>query len=79
MIHTTIGGCRVVGTLCVGNKNGLLVPNSTTDKELQHLRNSLPDSVKIGEFFRVLLSLTCKILRIFCLNHATSCCLTLFV
>ncbi|XP_063693128.1 eukaryotic translation initiation factor 6-like [Bolinopsis microptera] len=48
VIHTTIGGCRVIGTLCVGNKNGLLVPNSTTDKELQHLRNSLPDSVKIA-------------------------------
>ncbi|PSN41320.1 hypothetical protein C0J52_20240 [Blattella germanica] len=30
-----------------GNKNGLLVPNSTTDAELQHLRNSLPDSVKV--------------------------------
>ena len=29
------------------NKNGLLVPTSTTDQELQHLRNSLPDSVKI--------------------------------
>ena len=30
-----------------GNKNGLLVPSSTTDQELQHIRNSLPDSVKI--------------------------------
>lgn len=30
-----------------GNKNGLLVPMGTTDQELQHLRNSLPDSVKI--------------------------------
>lgn len=30
-----------------GNRNGLLVPNSTTDQELQHIRNSLPDSVKI--------------------------------
>jgi len=30
-----------------GNRHGLLVPNSTTDQELQHLRNSLPDSVKI--------------------------------
>jgi len=33
--------------MCVGNKNGLLVPNSTTDTELQHLRNSLPDTVRI--------------------------------
>lgn len=29
------------------NRHGLLVPTTTTDQELQHLRNSLPDSVKI--------------------------------
>jgi hypothetical protein len=29
------------------NRNGLLVPTSTTDQELQHLRNSIPDEVKI--------------------------------
>lgn len=31
----------------IGNKNGLLVPSTCTDVELQHLRNSLPDSVVI--------------------------------
>nr|DBA22407.1 TPA: hypothetical protein GDO54_013436 [Pyxicephalus adspersus] len=30
-----------------GNRNGLLVPNNTTDQELQNIRNSLPDSVRI--------------------------------
>uniref|UniRef100_G3X1W9 Eukaryotic translation initiation factor 6 n=1 Tax=Sarcophilus harrisii TaxID=9305 RepID=G3X1W9_SARHA len=30
-----------------GNRHGLLVPNNTTDQELQHIRNSLPDSVQI--------------------------------
>ena len=30
-----------------GNRHGLLVPYATTDQELQHFRNSLPDSVKI--------------------------------
>uniref|UniRef100_A0A8C4UH27 Eukaryotic translation initiation factor 6 n=1 Tax=Falco tinnunculus TaxID=100819 RepID=A0A8C4UH27_FALTI len=30
-----------------GNRHGLLVPSSTTDQELQHIRNSLPDSVRI--------------------------------
>ena len=30
-----------------GNRHGLLVPSTTTDQELQHLRNSLPDSIKI--------------------------------
>jgi translation initiation factor 6 len=33
--------------MCAGNKNGLLVPMETTDGELEALRNSLPDSVKI--------------------------------
>lgn len=30
-----------------GNKRGLLVPNTTTDQELQHLRNALPEKVVI--------------------------------
>jgi translation initiation factor 6 len=33
--------------MCVGNKKGLLLPNSTTDQELLHIRNSLPDSVLV--------------------------------
>ena len=33
--------------LQVGNRHGLLVPSSTTDQELQQIRNSLPDSVSI--------------------------------
>ncbi|CAK9296011.1 unnamed protein product [Gordionus sp. m RMFG-2023] len=47
VIHTSIAGCRIIGRLCVGNRFGLLVPHSTTDQELQHLRNCLPDGVKI--------------------------------
>ena len=47
ILHTTIAGTRIVGRLTAGNKRGLLVPTSTTDQELQHLRNSLPDSVRI--------------------------------
>lgn len=47
VVHASIAGCRIIGRLCVGNKNGLLVPSSTSDTELQHLRNSLPDEVKI--------------------------------
>ncbi|TGZ66147.1 hypothetical protein CRM22_005497 [Opisthorchis felineus] len=30
-----------------GNTNGLLVPHTTTDQELIHLTNSLPDKVKV--------------------------------
>jgi len=47
VVHTSIAGCRIIGRMTVGNKNGLLVPSSTTDGELQHLRNSLPDEVKV--------------------------------
>ena len=47
VIHTSIAGCRIVGRMTIGNRHGLLVPATTTDQELQHLRNSLPDSVRI--------------------------------
>jgi len=47
VIHTSIAGVRIIGRLTAGNKNGLLVPATATDQELQHLRNSLPDTVKI--------------------------------
>lgn len=45
--HCTIAGTRIIGRLTAGNRKGLLVPTSTTDQELQHLRNSIPDEVKI--------------------------------
>jgi len=47
VFHASIGGVAIVGTLCVGNRHGLLVPSSTTDQELQHIRNSLPELVKL--------------------------------
>ncbi|KAK9885786.1 hypothetical protein WA026_013655 [Henosepilachna vigintioctopunctata] len=47
VVHASIAGCRIIGRLCAGNKNGLLLPNSTYDTELQHIRNALPDSVKV--------------------------------
>lgn len=47
VLHASIAGTRVIGRLTAGNRHGLLVPNSTTDQELQHLRNSLPEAVAI--------------------------------
>ncbi|XP_074600757.1 eukaryotic translation initiation factor 6 [Brevipalpus obovatus] len=47
VVHASIAGCRIVGRLTIANRHGLLVPSTTTDQELQHLRNSLPDNVKI--------------------------------
>jgi translation initiation factor 6 len=45
--HATIAGTRIVGRLTAGNRKGLLVPTSTTDAELAHLRNTLPASVVV--------------------------------
>ncbi|XP_017771101.1 PREDICTED: eukaryotic translation initiation factor 6 [Nicrophorus vespilloides] len=47
VVHASLAGCRIIGRMCVGNKHGLLVPNSTFDTELQHIRNALPDTVKV--------------------------------
>jgi translation initiation factor 6 len=47
VVYATIGGARVIGRLCVGNRHGIVVPSITTDEELQHIRNSLPDTVKV--------------------------------
>eukprot|EP00850_Spirogloea_muscicola_P012791 SM000084S23127 [mRNA] locus=s84:364578:366873:+ [translate_table: standard] len=47
VVKVSIAGTRVIGRMCVGNKNGLLMPNSTTDQELLHVRNSIPDGVVV--------------------------------
>ncbi|XXG55637.1 hypothetical protein AAC387_Pa03g3260 [Persea americana] len=47
VVKTSIAGTRIIGRLCAGNKNGLLLPHNITDQELQHLRNSLPDQVVV--------------------------------
>lgn len=47
VVHASLAGCRILGRMCVGNKHGLLVPNTTFDTELQHIRNALPDTVKV--------------------------------
>lgn len=48
VIETTINTIKTIGTLCVGNSKGLLLPDSCTDQELQHIRNSLPPTIKVG-------------------------------
>merc|ERR1711962_366107 len=47
VVHTSIAGCRIIGRLTTGNKNGILCPQNTTDQELQHIRNSLPDEIRV--------------------------------
>lgn len=47
VIKTSIAGTRLVGRMTVGNRNGLLLPNTTSDQEMMHIRNSLPDEVVV--------------------------------
>lgn len=47
VVRCSIAGTRCIGRLTAGNRHGLLVPSTTTDQELQHLRNSLPETVAI--------------------------------
>jgi len=47
VVHTSIGATRIIGRLTAGNKHGLLVPNTATDQEMRHIRNSIPDDVII--------------------------------
>eukprot|EP00899_Mesostigma_viride_P025385 jgi/Mesvir1/6030/Mv00773-RA.1 len=47
VIKASVAGCRIIGRMCVGNKNGLLLPSTTTDQELLAIRNSLPDAVVV--------------------------------
>jgi len=41
VVRASVAGCRVIGRLTVGNKNGLLLPNTTTDQELMHTSETL--------------------------------------
>eukprot|EP01013_Petalomonas_cantuscygni_P014162 TRINITY_DN2901_c0_g1_i2.p1 TRINITY_DN2901_c0_g1~~TRINITY_DN2901_c0_g1_i2.p1 ORF type:complete len:255 (-),score=60.17 TRINITY_DN2901_c0_g1_i2:134-898(-) len=47
VIYASVAQSRVLGRMCVGNKHGLLLPSTTSDSELLHLRNSLPESVRV--------------------------------
>mmetsp|Transcript_16423 Transcript_16423/g.38975 ORF Transcript_16423/g.38975 Transcript_16423/m.38975 type:complete len:246 (-) Transcript_16423:204-941(-) len=47
VVKSPIAGTRLVGRMTCGNRNGLILPHTTTDQELQHIRNSLPDEVVV--------------------------------
>jgi translation initiation factor 6 len=47
VVHTSVAGTRIIGRVTSGNAHGLLMPSITTDLELQNVRNSLPDSVRV--------------------------------
>jgi len=45
VVACSIAQTRPIGRMIVGNSRGLLLPNTTNDQELLHIRNSLPDTV----------------------------------
>lgn len=47
VIKSSVAGTRLVGRVTVGNKNGLLLPNTCSDQEMMVIRNSLPDEVVV--------------------------------
>jgi len=47
VVVTSLAGSRPIGRMCVGNSKGLILPNTATDQELLHIRNSLPDTVVV--------------------------------
>ena len=47
IIKITIANTKIIGRLCVGNKYGLLVPDTVTEEEWTVLKNSLPEGIKL--------------------------------
>merc|ERR1719161_3262394 len=47
VVSCSVAQTGALGAMTVGNKNGLLVPHTTTDMEMMHLRVYLPDSIRI--------------------------------
>lgn len=49
LAETTINSISTVGNLACGNSNGLLLPDTTNDQEMLHIRNLLPENIKISK------------------------------
>ena len=47
IICCTIGGIRIIGRTVVGNAKGILLPQTTTDQEIQAITSMLPESIKV--------------------------------
>merc|ERR1711939_450630 len=47
LLKTSIAATKIVGRLCVGNKNGLLLPGNISGQELQHISNCLNEDTEI--------------------------------
>ena len=47
VIHGSVNQTILCGRLCAANSKGIILPMETTDQELQHIRDCLPDEVKV--------------------------------
>lgn len=47
IIKITIANTKIIGRMCVGNKNGLLVPETVTEEEWAVLKSGLPEGVQL--------------------------------
>lgn len=47
LAETTLNSISPIGNLACGNSNGLLLPMTATDQEMMHIRNLIPETVKI--------------------------------
>ncbi|CAL6302672.1 unnamed protein product [Bathycoccus prasinos] len=55
VIKSSIAGTRLVGRMCVGNKKGLLLPNSTTDQEpLLCINTALGNCISCNDYTALL-------------------------
>ncbi|KAI4291371.1 translation initiation factor 6 [Pancytospora philotis] len=66
IVETTINTIRTVGSQCIGNSRALVLPDTCTDQELQHIRNSLPPSIKV---VRIVEKLNCLGNVLLCNDH----------
>jgi len=49
VVPITINGAKSIGRMVAGNKNGLLVPSTITDEEMDALKKGLPEDIKIAK------------------------------
>ncbi|OAF69052.1 hypothetical protein A3Q56_03198 [Intoshia linei] len=47
VFNALINNTKIIGRMCIGNSKGLLLPHITTDNELKHITNSMPDGVRV--------------------------------
>jgi len=48
VVPLTIAGATLIGRMVAGNKNGLLVPSTTTEDEMEALKAGLPADIKVA-------------------------------